>query len=280
MPTLRSQLRVVPGPVDLDAIDTTATPGAPGDKAATTATHAELSDTLADLQEQLYAEAQAEDSSRRVLLILQGMDASGKDGVIKRGLGGLNPGWADITGFSAPTPEEREHHYLWRIRNALPGPGRIGIFSRSHYEDIVAVGVRGLAPEDVWRPRFEEINEFERELAGDGCTIVKVFMHISREYQLERQLRRLDRVDKRWKFDEGDIDDRERWTDFHALWGEVLERCNADVAPWYVVPADTKWYRNWAVAQLLKETLEDLGLHWPERPELDLAALRARLERA
>ncbi len=157
----------------------------------------------------------------------------------------------DVTGFGAPTPEEREHHYLWRIRNALPGPGRIGVFSRSHYEDIVAVGMRGLAPEDVWRARFDEINEFERELADDGCTIIKVFLHISRDYQFGRQLRRLDRVDKRWKFNEGDIDDRERWPAFQALWSEVLERCDTDTAPWYVVPGDHKWYREWAVARLL-----------------------------
>lgn len=278
MASLRSKLRVAPGTVDLGEIDTDATPGAPGDEDATAKAQEKVTDTLAEQQEQLYAEKEAEDSRRRVLLVLQGMDASGKDGVVKNGLGGVNPSWMDVTGFGVPTEEEREHHYLWRIRNALPGPGRIGIFARSHYEDIVAVGIHELAPEDVWRARFDEINEFEHELADDDVTIIKVFLHISREYQLGRQLRRLDRIDKRWKFNESDIDDRERWPAFQALWSEVLGRCNTDAAPWYVVPADHKPYREWAVARLVTDTMGDMDLHWPTRPELNLAALRERLE--
>lgn len=278
MSSLRAKLRVASGSVDLATIDTRSTPGAPGNEDETVEAHAKVTEALADFQEQLMAESEVEGSRRRVLLVLQGMDASGKDGVIKHSLDDLNPSWLDITGFSAPSVQERKHHYLWRIRNALPAPGRIGVFVRSHYEDIVAVAMHDIAPEDVWRARFDELNAFERELADDEVTILKVFLHISRDYQRKRQLRRLDRVDKRWKFNESDLDDRERWPAFQALWAEVFERCDADEAPWYVVPGDHPWYREWAVARLLSETLGDLDLHWPERPELDLPRLRARLE--
>ena len=275
--SLREKLAVPPGPVDLRSIDPAATPGAPGDKKGVEALLPEHDAELADLQEQVVAMAEVEGSRKRLLLVLQGMDCCGKDGAIKRGLQGMNPKWTHIKGFGAPTEEEREHHFLWRIRRELPTPGAIGVFARSHYEDIVAVRVRGLASEEVWRPRFEEINAFERQLADDGCAIVKVFMHISRDYQQERQLRRLRRVDKRWKFDPGDLDDRARWDEYMEAYGEVLERCSSHQAPWYVLPSDTKWYRNWAVSQLVRETLEDLDPHWPPRPELDLPALEARL---
>ncbi len=279
MGSIRAKLGLPPGPVDLGAIDTRATPGAPkGGKQAARDHRHETGDVLADLQERLVAEATVEDSRRRVLLVLQGMDTSGKDGVIKRGLGGMNAKWLDITGFGPPTQEELDHHFLWRIRKALPEAGHVGVFDRSHYEDVVAVRVRNLAPEDVWRPRFEEINAFERQLADDGCTIVKVFLHISRDYQLDRQLRRIDRPDKRWKFAQSDLEDRERWPEFQAAYEEAIERTNTDAAPWFVVPADRKWYRMWAVSQLVLETLRDLDPQFPTRPELDLPALRERLQ--
>ena len=276
--SIRAKLGLPPGPVDLSALDTRATPDDPGGKEAAAAAREEVGRELADLQERLVAEAEVEGSRRRVLLVLQGMDASGKDGVIKRGLGGMNATWLAITGFGPPTDEERGHHFLWRIRRALPEAGRVGVFDRSHYEDVIVPRARELAPESQWRPRYDEINAFEQQLAGDGCTIVKVFLHISREYQLERQLRRLDRVDKRWKFAESDIADRERWPAFQAAYEEALERCNTAAAPWYVVPADRKWYRMWAVSQLLLETLRELDPQWPERAELDVPALRARLQ--
>jgi len=275
--SLREMLAVPPGPVDLRSIDTTATPGDHGGKKGVQALRPELDAELADLQEQVVAMAEVEGSRKRLLLVLQGMDCCGKDGAIKRGLQGMNPKWTHIKGFGAPTEQELEHHFLWRIRRELPAPGVVGVFARSHYEDIVAVRVRGLAPEEVWRPRFEEINAFERQLADDGCAIVKVFMHISRDYQQERQLRRLRRVDKRWKFDPGDLDDRALWNEYMDAYGEVLERCSTHQAPWYVLPSDNKWYRNWAVSELLRETLLDLDPHWPPRPELDLPALEARL---
>jgi PPK2 family polyphosphate:nucleotide phosphotransferase len=274
---LRHLLGVPPGPLDLRAIDTTATPGAPGDKDATATAHLENEGALADLQEQLHAIATVEDSPKRLLLVLQGMDTSGKDGAIKRGLGGMNPTWMHIKGFGAPTEEELRHHFLWRIRKEVPEPGIVGVFSRSHYEDVVAVRVRGIAGEDVWRPRFDEINAFEAELADAGVAIVKVFLHISRDYQQGRQLRRLDRDDKRWKFDAGDLDDRDRWDDYMTAYGEAIERCSTPLAPWFVVPGDHKWYRNWAVSQLVRETMDGMDLHWPARPDLDVDALRARL---
>ena len=227
--SLRELLGVKPGPIDLGSIDTRATPGSPDGKAAATQAREEVGHRLADLQEQLFAMAETEDSPKRLLLVLQGMDTSGKDGAIKRGLGGMNPKWMHIKGFEAPTEEEQRHHFLWRIRREVPGPGMVGVFDRSHYEDVLVVRVHDLVPEDVWRPRFDEINAFERQLADEGVVFVKVFLHISRDYQLERQIRRLRRVDKRWKFDEGDLEDRARWGDYMTAYEDVLERCNT---PW------------------------------------------------
>ena len=276
--SVRQQLGLPPGPVDLESIDTRATPDAPkGGKNAARDSREVIGRELADLQERLVAEATVEDSQRRVLLVLQGMDTSGKDGVIKRGLGGMNAKWLDITGFGKPTEEEQRHHFLWRIRRALPEAGHVGVFDRSHYEDVVAVRARGLVPESVWRPRYDEINAFEQQLTDDGFTLVKVFLHISRDYQLDRQVRRLERVDKRWKFAESDLEDRERWPAFMEAYGEALQHTNTPHAPWYVVPADRKWYRMWAVSQLVLETLRELDPQFPERPELDIEGIERRL---
>src|SRR3954454_23244956 len=195
--SLRELLGVKPGPVDLMEIDTRATPGDPGGKRAAFTERETVGHELAEMQEQLFAQAEVEGSPKRLLLILQGMDTSGKDGAIKRGLGGMNPKWMRIKGVEAPTEEEKQHDFLWRIRREVPPPGYVGVFDRSHYEDVLAVPVRNLEPEEVWRPRFEQINDFERELADEGVTIVKVFLHISRDYQRDRQIRRLERVDKR-----------------------------------------------------------------------------------
>ncbi len=278
--SLRDRLGLPPGPVDLSRIDTHGKPSGPKNKTEARGKREELGSELADLQERLWAEAKVKDSRRRLLLILQGMDTSGKDGAIKRGLGGLNPKWVHAVGFEAPTKQELRHHFLWRIRRQVPEPGLIGVFDRSHYEDVLAARVRELVPEEEWRGRYEEINAFEHELADDGVTIVKVFLHISFDYQLERQLRRLDRPDKRWKFDPTDIEDRERWDGYRTAYEEALERCNTPWAPWYVVPADRKWYRMWAVGRLVLETLRELDPQFPTRPELDLPALRERLERS
>jgi PPK2 family polyphosphate:nucleotide phosphotransferase len=266
----------VSGAVDLSQIDTRATPGVKSRKKVD-ASRDDLGSELGDLQERLWASSCRDGDQRRVLLVLQGMDTSGKDGAIKKGLRGTNPKWLRIASFGPPTDEEKAHHFLWRIRRAVPPPGTIGVFDRSHYEDVLVVRVHELAPEAVWRPRYEEINAFERQLSDLGVTLVKVFLHISRDYQRERQLRRLERPDKRWKFESSDLRDRERWDDFRVAYEEAMTLCSTEYAPWYVVPADRKWYRTWAVGQLVLEALRAMRLEYPARPDLDLDALRARL---
>ena len=274
--SLRDILRAPAGPVDLGAIDPADTPLAPGGKARAIEATQEHGERLARLQEMLYAEGTTDGATRRVLLVLQGMDTCGKDGTVKHVIGMLNPQGCHITGFKAPTEEERRHHFLWRVRRALPAPGMIGIFNRSHYEDVLVVRVHDLVPEQVWSGRYAEINRFEQQLAGNGVTIVKCFLHISPAEQRRRLLARLADPTKRWKFNPADLAERGHWTDYTAAYEAVLERCSSSAAPWYVVPADRKWYRNWAVAQLLAETLGELNLSYP-RPDLDLAALRAQL---
>ena len=226
---------------------------------------------FAELQERLWAERQ-----RSVLLVLQGMDTSGKNGAIKHVFRGLNPVGIDVASFERPTDEELAHHFLWRIERRLPQPGQLEIFNRSHYEDVLVVRVMGLVPEEEWRGRYAEILNFERRIAESGTTIVKVCLHISFEEQRHRLLARLDDPDKHWKFDEADLEQRARWDDFMSAYEAAIRECHTAAAPWYVVPADRKWYRNWAVAGILLETLKDMDPRFP-RPDLDVAALRARL---
>ena len=226
---------------------------------------------LAALQERLWAE-----KARTVLLVLQGIDTSGKDGTIEHVIGLVNPLGCRITSFKRPTPDEARHHFLWRIRRALPEPGQIGVFGRSHYEDVIVPRVHGTLPEADIDRRSAEIARFEAGLAAGATTIVKCFLHISYEEQRERLLARLDDPDKRWKFEESDIDERALWPKYQDAFREVLRSSNSDTAPWYVVPADRKWYRNWAVARLLLETLVEMAPEYP-RPALDVPALRARL---
>ncbi len=182
-----------------------------------------------------------------------------------------------ITAFKAPTPEERKHPFLWRIRRRLPEPGEIGVFDRSHYEDIVTVRVRQLAPRSTWSRRYGAVERFEQGLAEDGTAIVKCFLHISPAEFRERQLARLEDPAKHWKYNPGDLDVRGLWDDYLEAYSDVLSRCNPDHAPWYVIPADRKWYRNWAVTKLLIEELEKLGLEWP-KADFDVEAERARVE--
>ena len=274
---LREQLRVPPGggPVDLGAHDPAATPGGPADKvrgreeAVATGAH------LAGLQERLYAAATAGDR-RRLLLVLQGMDTSGKGGTVKHVIGMLNPAGCRITAFKAPTEEERSHPFLWRVERALPRPGEIGIFDRSHYEDVLIARVRELVPAEEWSGRYTEINRFEQALADDGVAFVKVFLHIGHAEQRRRLLQRLDNPSKHWKFDPGDIEERELWDDYHRAYEAVLEYCSTEAAPWYVVPADHKWYRNWAVSRLLLEQLEEMDPQYPPA-RFDPGVYRARL---
>jgi len=226
---------------------------------------------LAGLQERLWAE-----QARTILLVLQGIDTSGKDGTIDHVIGLVNPLGCRITSFKRPTPEEEKHHFLWRIRRALPEPGQIGVFGRSHYEDVIVPRVHGGLTEAEIDKRYAEIAKFEAGLAAGATTVVKCFLHISSEEQRERLVARLDDPDKRWKFEEGDIDERALWPTYQDAFREMLRRSNPDDAPWYVVPADRKWYRNWAVGRLLLETLVEMAPEYP-RPALDIPALKARL---
>jgi PPK2 family polyphosphate:nucleotide phosphotransferase len=236
-----------------------------------------VGELLGSRQERMYARARAGADRRRLLLVLQGLDCSGKDGTVRSVVGAMNPLGMHLRAFGPPSDIERQHHFLWRIGAAMPPTGYVGVFNRSHYEDVLVVRVRGLAPEPVWRARYDEINAFEQALVADGLVLVKVMLHISREEQRQRLLARLDDPTKRWKFNPADLDDRARWDDYQRAYGDVLDTC-ATAAPWYVVPADRKWYRNWAVANLLLAHLDELGLEYPA-VELPLADLAARLGR-
>ncbi|MFE9741461.1 PPK2 family polyphosphate kinase [Streptomyces sp. NPDC006477] len=275
-PALREVLRVPGGDrVDLTAYDPSAIPAGPADKAAGLAATAALAPRLADLQERLYASSTAGDR-RRVLLVLQGMDTSGKGGTVKHVIGQFNPSGCRVHAFKKPTQEERSHPFLWRIMKALPGPGEIGIFDRSHYEDVLIARVRELVPRAQLDRRYEQINRFEASLAEEGVTVVKVFLHLSYEEQRERLLERLDDPEKHWKFNPGDIEERALWPAYREAYEIALARCNSDEAPWYRVPADRKWYRNWAISTLLLEHLQELDPQYPPG-DYDVAACRRRL---
>jgi PPK2 family polyphosphate:nucleotide phosphotransferase len=230
---------------------------------------------IAELQERLWAASAVRDK-HRVLLVLQGMDTAGKGGVTNHVMSACGPMGVEYTGFKAPTEEELRHDFLWRIRPRLPKPGMIAIFDRSHYEDVLVPHVRDTIEPTEWHRRIEAINAFERDLAAHATTVIKCFLHLSYDTQRERLLRRLDKPKKRWKFSESDIDTRRMWPRYQDAYQAVLERTNTDETPWYVIPSDDKTYRNWAVAEILREELEQLDPAYPER-ELDIAALRARL---
>ncbi|MFD9794417.1 PPK2 family polyphosphate kinase [Streptomyces sp. NPDC059070] len=273
---LRRLLRVPGGErVDLSAHPADATPGGPGSKAEGLAATAAMGEELADLQERLYAASTAGDR-RRVLLVLQGMDTSGKGGTVKHVIGLFNPSGCRIKAFKAPTREELNHPFLWRIMRALPQPGEIGIFDRSHYEDVLIARVRELVPRRQLGRRYGQIDRFEQSLADDGVSVVKVFLHISPEQQRRRLLERLDNPDKHWKFNPGDLDERDLWPAYQRAYEIALERCSTPTAPWYLVPADRKWYRNWAVSRLLLEQLRELDPTYPPGG-FDVAACRSRL---
>lgn len=269
-------LRLPSGPVDLSAIETNAAPGFKGTKADGKRALLELGPELADLQERLFAE-RTTGSTRTVLLVLQGMDTSGKGGVLRHTVGLIDPQGVRITSFKAPSDEERQHDFLWRIRNALPGPGYIGVFDRSHYEDVLVVRVHGWADPDEIERRYDAINAFEAELAAAGTRIVKCMLHVSAAEQRERLLARLEDPTKHWKFNPGDIDERARWAEYREAYEIALERTSTDVAPWHVIPSDKKWYRNLAIGRLLLEALRDLGPQWPVA-DFDVAEQRSRLE--
>lgn len=230
---------------------------------------------LAQLQEALYAEGSA-GGQRAVLVVLQGMDTSGKGGVIRHVAGLVDPQGVHLAAFKAPTAAERRHDFLWRIRREVPRPGMIGVFDRSHYEDVLIARVDELVPQATWRARFDEINAFERELVDSGVTLVKCFLHISPDTQAKRLRKRLDKPEKRWKFTPSDIDARSKWPAYEQAYADVLRHCNTELAPWFVVPADHKWYRNWAIGELLRETLSELAPQFPP-PDYRVKVARKRL---
>jgi PPK2 family polyphosphate:nucleotide phosphotransferase len=255
--------RVRPGAkVDLAAIDSHGHDGV-ADKDEAAAALPDLHERLRGLQERLWAE-----HTRSLLVVLQAIDAGGKDGAVKHLFGGLNPAGAHVVSFKAPSEDELDHDFLWRVHRRTPGKGEVVVFNRSHYEDVLVVRVHEFVTEDVWRPRYELINQFEANLAAAGTRVVKVFLHISKDEQAERFRARIDDPTKCWKFRAGDLDDRQRWDDYQKAFAEAISRTSTAQAPWYVVPADRKWYRNWAVSHIVIEALEAMDPRYPACEDL------------
>jgi len=253
-------LRVGPG-FDFDRFDPAATPGAVSEKKVL----AEFEDDaaeLAELQERLFAAGRGGDQ-RRVLLVLQGMDTAGKGGIVRHVVGQVDPQGVRITGFKAPTPEELEHDFLWRIERALPGAGIIGVFDRSHYEDVLIGRVRELAPAEEIERRYGAINDFEARLAADGITVVKCALLVSLDEQKARLAERLERPDKHWKYNPGDLAERKLWPAYREAYRIMFERTATETAPWYAIPANEKWYARFAVQQLLLDALRRIDPQWP-----------------
>jgi PPK2 family polyphosphate:nucleotide phosphotransferase len=272
-----ADLRLPAGPVDLTRIDSGATPGFDGDKKDGAEALQAVGEELSDLQERLFAEGVADvGHARAVLLVLQGMDTSGKGGTLRHTVGLVDPQGIRITSFKKPTEEELAHDFLWRIRKALPSKGLIGVFDRSHYEDVLIVRVHELVPKDEIEARYDAINAFEAEVAGAGIAIIKCMLHISADTQKERLLARLDDPTKHWKFNPADVDERAHWPAYREAYEIALERTNTEVAPWYVVPSDRKWYRNLAIAHLLHRTLHHMSPQWPAA-DYDVEEQRNRL---
>ncbi|MGH9178636.1 MAG: polyphosphate kinase 2 family protein [Acidimicrobiales bacterium] len=258
---------VAPGSkVDLGGVDTASTAGSPGGEAKVAGVLPGLSERIAELQERLWAERE-----QSLLVVLQAIDAGGKDGTIEHVFRGMNPAGARVVSFRAPSEEELSHDFLWRAHRHTPAKGEVVVFNRSHYEDVLVVRVHQLVPDKVWRGRYAPINHFEDNLAAARTRIVKLFLHISKEEQARRFQARLDDPTKRWKFRIADLDERDRWDDYQAAFQDAVNRTSTKAAPWYVIPADHKWYRNWAVSRIVLETLEDMGPQYP--PEEDLAGV-------
>ncbi len=258
-------LRVKPGsPARIASIDPRSTEGAPSDKATAETASAALSAELAELQEKLWAEHR-----QSLLVVLQAIDAGGKDGTIKKVFGGVNPQGCRVTSFKQPSEEERDHDFLWRIHRAVPGAGEIGIFNRSHYEDVLIVRVHDLVPKTVWSKRFGLINDFEASLVAANTTIVKFLLHISKDEQAERFRSRLETPSKNWKFNIADLEERKHWDEYQTAFEDALTKTSTKIAPWYVIPADRKWHRDWAVLTVLVETLKKMDPQYPD-PEIDL----------
>jgi PPK2 family polyphosphate:nucleotide phosphotransferase len=263
LPLDPARYRVTPGTtVDLAAFPTAETDGFDGNKDAGVAALETLNGRLFDLQQLLHA-----DGRHRVLVVLQGMDSSGKDGTIKHVFRNVNPMGVRVVNFKRPTEPELARDYLWRVHQAVPTDGEITIFNRSHYEDVLVPRVHGLVPETTWRRRFDHLVDFERMLVDEGTVICKFFLHISRDEQRKRLQERIDNPTKHWKFDHGDITERRHWDDYQTAYAEVISKTARDAAPWWIVPADRKWYRNLVVSNVLVSTLAGLGMRYPPGPD-------------
>lgn len=270
--------RVRPDDLDLTKIDPAATPTGPATKAEAARRLTEMAPELDELQEALYAEGVG-GGRRRLLFVLQGMDTSGKGGTIRHVAGLVNPQGLHIVSFKKPTRAESRHDFLWRISRQVPGPGMIGFFDRSHYEDVLIARVDKLVPAAEWRSRYKKINDFEAELGEQGVTVVKCFLHISPERQKERLVARLEDPKKRWKYNPHDLEVRAKWSLYQQAYVDALAKCSTLNAPWYAIPSDRKWYRNWAVAELLLQTLREIAPVYPE-PTYDPAVQLATLTEA
>lgn len=247
---------------DLKAADARSKAGFAGGKQQGKEALKELKKPLKELQRRLWAE-----SEQKLLVVLQATDTGGKDGTIRHVFSGVNPQGVRVAGFGKPTEEELAHDYLWRIHQETPANGEIVIFNRSHYEDVLVVRVNGIVPPEQWAKRYHHINEFEQMLTDEGTTIVKIFLHISKEEQKERLQARLDRPHKNWKFRKGDLEDRDLWDEYQTAYQAMLAETSTDYAPWYVVPADRKWYRNLVVSKILIDTLNAMDPRFPEPVE-------------
>jgi PPK2 family polyphosphate:nucleotide phosphotransferase len=261
--------RIKPGQkINLSKIDPNDTRLFKKGKPAAKAAVAELNAELESLQELLYAE-----HKHKVLIVLQGMDTSGKDGVIRSVFDGVNPQGVNVASFKVPTPIELDHGYLWRVHQQVPGKGQMTIFNRSHYEDVLVVRVHNLVPEAVWSKRYAQICDFERMLADEGTTILKFYLHIDKDEQKERLQARLADATKHWKFNVGDLKERALWADYQEAYEDALSMTSTDVAPWYVVPANKKWYRDWVIARTLVDALKSLKMSYPQ-PAEDLSQVK------
>ena len=258
------------GPLDLESHDPGAKTGFQGEKEEGRAALDEQTKHLAELQRRLWAESQ-----RSLLLVIQATDTAGKDGTIRHVFRGVNPQGVKVTNFGVPSEADLAHDYLWRVHRHTPADGEIGVFNRSHYEDVLVVRVKGLAPEAVWSRRYDHIREFERVLAEEGTTVVKVFLNISKDEQKKRLEARLAHPDKNWKFRKEDLEDRELWDDYRKAYQDAISETSTSYAPWYVVPANRKWYRDLVVSQILIDTLEEMDPRYPE-PETGLEDIVVR----
>jgi PPK2 family polyphosphate:nucleotide phosphotransferase len=260
----------------LEAVDPQSTPGYRGKKSDGEADLAAAGQRLDDLQERLFAQSVAGTADSSVLLVLQAMDTAGKGGIVRHVVGSVDPQGVQLASFKKPTRAELRHDFLWRVEKKLPAPGRIAVFDRSHYEDVLIGRVRSLGSDDEIERRYDAITAFEEDAAARGIRIVKVMLHISKDEQKQRLAERLDRPDKHWKYNPSDVDERELWSDYMAAYQTVFERTSTETAPWHVIPANRKWYARLAVQQLLIDALADIDPQWPSA-DYDVELEKARL---